>query len=178
MGFYENIAALIVSFSRIFSSSPGTAVPTTPPVAVSDSFTSKRSFLKSMASILAGVASLGVLFGLGRFLSFNRGETRKREFSKNILENLQAGDPSHIQDADAWAVKSQGKEGIVYLDDRCTHLGCRYKWNTEKGVFLCPCHGSEFDLDGKMKHGPAVRDLTILEPQDIGETLVRLVKKF
>ncbi len=174
---YENIAALIVSFSRMFSTSPGPAVSTNPPVAVSDSSASKRSFLKSLSYILAGVASLGVFMGLGRFVSFNRGRTRKREFSKNVLENLQSGDPSHIQDADAWAVKLQAKDDIIYLDDRCTHLGCRYKWNSEKSVFLCPCHGSEFDWDGKVKRGPAVHDLPILEPQDIGGALVRLVKK-
>ncbi|MBT3265607.1 ubiquinol-cytochrome c reductase iron-sulfur subunit [Candidatus Poribacteria bacterium] len=39
----------------------------------------------------------------------------------------------------------------------CTHLGCVVE-QTETG-FSCPCHGSEFDVDGKLLGGPAPRPL-------------------
>jgi Rieske Fe-S protein len=39
----------------------------------------------------------------------------------------------------------------------CTHLGCLVTVNEEK--ISCPCHGSEFDLQGNVLKGPAERPL-------------------
>lgn len=42
----------------------------------------------------------------------------------------------------------------------CTHLGCETKWNTAEGTVDCPCHGSRYDQDGHLLHGPATKDIT------------------
>lgn len=39
----------------------------------------------------------------------------------------------------------------------CTHKGCGL--NASQGKFVCPCHGSEFDLSGQVLKGPAKTDL-------------------
>lgn len=44
---------------------------------------------------------------------------------------------------------------------RCTHKGCGL--GAQQGVFVCPCHGSEFDLDGHVLKGPAKTDLQSFE---------------
>ena len=44
----------------------------------------------------------------------------------------------------------------------CPHLGCSYDFNDAKQHFLCPCHGSEFALDGSVLHGPATAPLSHL----------------
>ena len=44
----------------------------------------------------------------------------------------------------------------------CPHLGCSYDFDTGKKHFLCPCHGSEFALDGRVLHGPATAPLSHL----------------
>ena len=53
------------------------------------------------------------------------------------------------------------EDGVVHaVSAKCTHLGCQLRLNTAERSWDCPCHGSRFDLDGRMTHGPAVDDLT------------------
>jgi menaquinol-cytochrome c reductase iron-sulfur subunit len=62
----------------------------------------------------------------------------------------------------AWVVKTaDGK--VLALSPTCTHLGCAYHWDTGKSDFVCPCHGSEFALDGTVLSGPAPRPLDRFE---------------
>ena len=44
----------------------------------------------------------------------------------------------------------------------CPHLGCSYAFDDGKQHFVCPCHGSEFGLDGSVLHGPATSPLSHL----------------
>jgi len=48
---------------------------------------------------------------------------------------------------------------------KCTHLGCVVHWNSAERSWDCPCHGSRFDVDGSVLHGPAV---AALEEVDLG----------
>ena len=41
----------------------------------------------------------------------------------------------------------------------CPHRQCVVDWDAEAQTFICPCHGSEFDSDGKVTQGPATTDL-------------------
>lgn len=43
----------------------------------------------------------------------------------------------------------------------CTHQGCEL--NVGGGAYNCPCHGSEFSVQGKLLEGPAEHDLTTFE---------------
>lgn len=58
----------------------------------------------------------------------------------------------------AWVLTSNGKDFIVF-DPRCTHLGCPYRWDGEKKLFLCPCHNAVFTVDGQVVSGPPPRPL-------------------
>lgn len=44
------------------------------------------------------------------------------------------------------------------LSSRCQHLGCKIS-STRNNRLVCPCHGSEYDLSGKVIKGPAFKDL-------------------
>jgi len=46
---------------------------------------------------------------------------------------------------------------IAAISMVCTHLGCTV--GTITGGFKCPCHGSQYDGDGRVMGGPAPRSL-------------------
>jgi Rieske Fe-S protein len=50
------------------------------------------------------------------------------------------------------------KHKIKVLSSHCTHLGCIIN-KEENGRLICPCHGSEFDLNGNAVKGPAYKPL-------------------
>lgn len=53
---------------------------------------------------------------------------------------------------------------------RCTHQGCQPDPVGDR--FVCPCHGSEFDLEGAVLQGPAERPLARYRVTREGEELV------
>ena len=53
--------------------------------------------------------------------------------------------------------------GVYALSAVCTHLGCITRFRSDENVIACPCHGSRFDLEGNVVHGPAPRPLPWLE---------------
>lgn len=65
-------------------------------------------------------------------------------------------------------VTIEGEQVAAYRDEQgkvsavsavCPHLGCIVNWNEAEKSWDCPCHGSRFSDEGKMLHGPAVKDL-------------------
>ncbi len=54
-------------------------------------------------------------------------------------------------------------DGVYALSAVCTHLGCITRYLSDENVIACPCHGSRFDLEGDVIHGPAPRPLQWLE---------------
>lgn len=55
-------------------------------------------------------------------------------------------------------VDSKGKEHIVY--NKCPHLKCSLLFNEIEKTWDCPCHGSRFDIDGKVIFGPSNYDIS------------------
>jgi ubiquinol-cytochrome c reductase iron-sulfur subunit len=67
----------------------------------------------------------------------------------------------------------------------CTHLGCSPTYRPEvapadlgadwKGGFFCPCHGSRFDLAGRVFQGvPAPLNLVVPPHQYVSNTVIKI----
>jgi Rieske Fe-S protein len=53
---------------------------------------------------------------------------------------------------------------LQVLSAFCTHRRCRLMAESDRS-FYCKCHGSTFDLGGKVTEGPAKRNLPVLASQ-------------
>jgi glycine/D-amino acid oxidase-like deaminating enzyme/nitrite reductase/ring-hydroxylating ferredoxin subunit len=58
-----------------------------------------------------------------------------------------------------FAVWKDDKGDLQILSASCTHKGCTVTWNNADHTWDCPCHGSMFDKDGNVLHGPARQPL-------------------
>ena len=58
----------------------------------------------------------------------------------------------------------------------CTHLGCVPLGNGagEFGGWFCPCHGSQYDTAGRIRKGPAPRNLHVPVAVFTTDTLIKL----
>ncbi len=60
-----------------------------------------------------------------------------------------------------------GHDQWIILVGICTHLGCVPLGNQptdprgEWGGWFCPCHGSQYDTSGRVRHGPAPANLAV-----------------
>jgi len=84
----------------------------------------------------------------------------KRRTQKEILEarNVNINDLPHPEkDED----RAKNPEWLVMLG-MCTHLGCVPLGDKgEYGGWFCPCHGSHYDTSGRIRKGPAPKNLEI-----------------
>ena len=69
-------------------------------------------------------------------------------------------------EADSARVKA-GHEKYLVVIGICTHLGCVPLGNKstdprgDYGGWFCPCHGSQYDVSGRVRHGPAPANLPV-----------------
>ncbi len=57
----------------------------------------------------------------------------------------------------------------------CTHLGCIPINNAgDFGGWFCPCHGSHYDIAGRIRKGPAPRNLDVPVAKFISETVIEI----
>ncbi len=105
--------------------------------------------------------------GIGKLV----GETLNvaKHFIGDRIDALRAGDQiDDLMPGTATVCSAGGERVAAYRDDdgalhavsaKCTHLGCLVGWNTAEKTWDCPCHGSRFDVDGRVIEGPATQDL-------------------
>ncbi len=87
--------------------------------------------------------------------------------------------PDGSSAADANRVKA-GKSQWLVLVGVCTHLGCIPKGQAagdvrgEYGGWFCPCHGSQYDTSGRIRKGPAPRNLEVPPYAFLTDTKIKI----
>lgn len=96
----------------------------------------------------------------------------------SLAEHLTAGEVSsadELKPGEGALVRQGLKKIAAYRDERgelhllsatCTHVGCVVHWNGFESCWDCPCHGSQFSVDGEALNGPAVRPLARADRSD------------
>ena len=59
-----------------------------------------------------------------------------------------------------------GEKVGIYIDDKehvvsnvCPHMKCNLIFDNFNKTWVCPCHGSEYTLDGEIINGPSCYDI-------------------
>jgi ubiquinol-cytochrome c reductase iron-sulfur subunit len=88
------------------------------------------------------------------------------------IEKEEAVPMAHLRDPEADSERAIKPEWLVVLGV-CTHLGCvPISSAGEFGGWFCPCHGSHYDISGRIRKGPAPLNLEIPPYKFIEETKV------
>ena len=72
------------------------------------------------------------------------------------------------------------KEEWLVLVGVCTHLGCvplGQKFTDKKGEYngwYCPCHGSHYDTSGRIRKGPAPKNLPVPPYSFLNDTTIKI----
>lgn len=73
-----------------------------------------------------------------------------------------------------------GREAFLIQVGICTHLGCVPLGQADAdprgdfGGWFCPCHGSHYDMAGRIRRGPAPENLHIPVYEFLNENLVQI----
>jgi cytochrome b6-f complex iron-sulfur subunit len=125
---------------------------------MSDPDVSRRDFLKLARNGLLWLSAVLGFGGLLRFLDYEPNPAPKTEFDLGPATNYPLNSRTLLTEVPALLIHTES--GFSTLSLTCTHLGCTVEKNKEG--FVCPCHGSVFDADGKLLHGPAAKPLAPL----------------
>lgn len=126
-----------------------------------------------IADFLAGESHpLADLYDPGRFEAGKPGATFVKEnvdvakelatgfFSEGSVDDIKPGEGRRIRKGLHRVAAYRDFDGALHeVSAACTHVGCGIEFNDAEKTWDCPCHGSRFDIDGRVIHGPAVRDL-------------------
>jgi len=96
------------------------------------------------------------------------------EWAKNVPFPARALVQGLKGDAHYLIVKQDGSLADFAINAVCTHLGCVVPWNRAANKYMCPCHGSQYDPNGKVIRGPAPLSLALAHLEVDDTDVVRL----
>lgn len=77
-------------------------------------------------------------------------------------------------EADSARVKAGHDQWLVVIGI-CTHLGCiPLAHQGDYDGFFCPCHGSQYDTSGRIRRGPAPKNLALPPYAFLSDTKIRI----
>lgn len=136
----------------------------------------RRSFFWKLWILVGGVALVEYLVVA---LDLLRPHERKSGIDDGAilvagpLERFEAGSVTAFPRGKFYLVRL-ADGGFLAVSRECTHLGCTVPWDGDRGLFVCPCHASSFNITGEVLSPPAPRALD-LHPVRIENGIVKVV---
>ena len=152
----------------------------------------RRSFFGWVIAAVAGIIGITVVVPLAGYVISPALKRRETSWAKvGAMDSLRTGEPEELEYASTikdgwrtvtakkaiWAVKQPAGD-IVVFSPICPHLGCGFRWDVGDHKFKCPCHGSVYDVTGKVLEGPAPRSLDVLPSKVEQGQLLVIYKEF
>ncbi|KNC52224.1 ubiquinol-cytochrome c reductase iron-sulfur subunit [Thecamonas trahens ATCC 50062] len=96
--------------------------------------------------------------------------------TKADIDREGALDTSTLRDPETDAIRhAPGRPEWLVLLAICTHLGCvPIAGQGDYNGYFCPCHGSHYDGSGRIRKGPAPRNLEIPEYTFVSDSVVKI----
>ncbi len=95
------------------------------------------------------------------------------------IDAARAVDLATLPDPEADDKRTQKPEWLIVVGI-CTHLGCIPKGQRtgeqrgDYGGWFCPCHGSHYDTSGRIRKGPAPKNLPVPGYEFLSDTVIRI----
>ncbi len=118
---------------------------------------SRRDFLNDVAACALCIAAVGTGVVTVKYLSPNVLFEPPTSFRIGTPDNFPENSVTYFADQQVYIARTV--PGFFAVSAVCTHLGCITQWKPELDMIACPCHGSRFNKDGTVVHGPAPRPL-------------------
>ncbi len=102
----------------------------------------------------------------------------RRRTAKEI-EQARSVDISSLRDKQTDEERVQKSEWLITMGV-CTHLGCvplgqkPTEARGDYGGWFCPCHGSHYDTSGRIRKGPAPKNLPVPEYKFLTDTKIKI----
>jgi cytochrome b6-f complex iron-sulfur subunit len=91
---------------------------------------------------------------LGDDVTFSGWLATHQPGERKLVQGLK-GDATYLIVTEDKTIENYGLNAV------CTHLGCVVPWNKAENKYMCPCHGSQYNNEGKVVRGPAPLSLAL-----------------
>jgi menaquinol-cytochrome c reductase iron-sulfur subunit len=145
----------------------------------------RRDFYRFGTIVLGNLVALALAVpGVAYLIDPLRRKSRQGDFDTvTRLDQLAVGEPRAFPIIDeredawmkyprepvgsVWLIRQPAgsKEPVIAFTSECPHLGCAVNLAADGKSFLCPCHTSNFDFDGKPLNQVPPRPMDRLEVQ-------------
>ncbi|MBX7151383.1 ubiquinol-cytochrome c reductase iron-sulfur subunit [bacterium] len=114
---------------------------------------SRRNFIKSSVLGIIGsvVAGKAIQAAAGDYtINVDDFEPLQAVGGSVLIKDVTVG-----ADKDNLIVVRTGEKEFVVFSAICRHKKCNVKYKHDKNAFVCPCHGSTYDMTGQVTKGPS-----------------------
>jgi len=121
----------------------------------------------------------GIAPGVGKTVMWQGKPVFVRHRTPEEIAEAQKADSAQMVDPEKDSARVQKPEWLIVVGV-CTHLGCVPVGETptenrgEFGGWFCPCHGSQYDTSGRIRKGPAPKNLAVPPYKFVSDTQVRI----